>query len=462
MALTEKQLFTELYQEHLTETGSLLSFTHAYFTDPEILWPEVYELEQRIEAHVDALELGGKLAYQCSLEYLASDDEDELLGAVYSLATIKTNNHRLSAVLKAIVEASEESLPSFVMALGHGGHPLISETLIPLLAHDRPLIRSACKSILCYRHDVDPKKIWPYLHHADTDIRSHTLAIYAALSATETLPAAEQWFFDRSHSGDGADIAEHDLIALMQLGSERAMALCRDRCKTEEGVTAALLTQLALAGRHNDLNLIYNAAALPNMALPSLQALGILGDARVVPALIKALLNNDDEIKQATAEALALITGAGLQETVELPDEEIEELEPEEITGESTAQADKETQQTPARTIKVTRPSQSFELWTKWWQAHHKHFAPEVRWRHGRPFSPQSCLMELNDPQSPFELRQQAYRAMQLLGCRTPFEPDWLVTRQLKAIMSMKHTYQITESAAQSSSHTKQEELATV
>ncbi|MDH5181920.1 MAG: hypothetical protein OEY07_19830, partial [Gammaproteobacteria bacterium] len=217
-----------------------------------------------------------------------------------------------------------------------------------------------------------------------------------------------------------------------------------------------------LAGRHNDLNLIYNAAALPNMALPSLQALGILGDARVVPALIKALLNNDDEIKQATAEALALITGAGLQETVELPDEEIEELEPEEITGESTAQADKETQQTPARTIKVTRPSQSFELWTKWWQAHHKHFAPEVRWRHGRPFSPQSCLMELNDPQSPFELRQQAYRAMQLLGCRTPFEPDWLVTRQLKAIMSMKHTYQITESAAQSSSHTKQEELATV
>ena len=424
---TESAL-TELYELHLRELGYLLYRHHNLMAMDEFSWCGEIELEPRIAAHLDALELGDMLAFRCSEQLIVSSDEDELLGAAYSLAAILNDDQRCRVALSAFSEADDELLPVFVMALGHAGHPAITPTLIQFLSHQRPAVSRASAQVIAFRQDADPKSIWPCLHNAEPYVRDNALFVYAAMGATEIIPATEQLLFD-----SGRVVSDENLCAMLKLGSPRAIELARSHCAKAESTTAELLMLLAMQGVLSDLGLIYSAAGFPEMAIPVLQALGVLGNVQVIPALIKILQQNDDALKVAVADALQLMSGAGLKEQVMAPEEMIEELDPENIVNGEAAE------KTPSpRMIEITRNSTDYQQWCHWWRQQGSRFDVNIRWRDGQPFSASACIAELAEPGSTLRARLRAHQELLLSGNRIAFHPEWMVSRQLDVIRPLQ------------------------
>ena len=59
-----RQFNVELYREHLEEASFLYEQRLAYLHDPEVNWPDLGDWEERFEAHIDALVVGGELALE--------------------------------------------------------------------------------------------------------------------------------------------------------------------------------------------------------------------------------------------------------------------------------------------------------------------------------------------------------------------------------------------------------------
>ena len=165
---TQADFLVGVYQEHLLEAGFLLTYRQSYFADASISWLDIIEIDARIAAHVDGIELGGELAYQCAVEFLAGSDEDQILGAVYALASINDKGQALTTVVDAFTQAPDDQLGLYVEAFKHAQQPLLSEKLLALVEHERLIIRAACTEILGYRREGDPKRLWPSLRSSVT------------------------------------------------------------------------------------------------------------------------------------------------------------------------------------------------------------------------------------------------------------------------------------------------------
>jgi hypothetical protein len=107
-----------------------------------------------------------------------------------------------------------------------------------------------------------------------------------------------------------------------------------------------------------------------------------------------------------------LITGAGLREEAVVAD-------PDE----------------PDLTVEVERVCTSWEGWSNWWSLHGPGFRPASRYRLGQPFELMMCVHELTDPRTAMDRRQRACWELQMnSGHDIPYESDWFVVRQRRAI----------------------------
>ena len=68
----------ELYREHLEEGSFLYDQRGALFTDPGLTWMDLEEFEGRLDAHADALVVGGEPALEVCREQALGGDPGEL------------------------------------------------------------------------------------------------------------------------------------------------------------------------------------------------------------------------------------------------------------------------------------------------------------------------------------------------------------------------------------------------
>jgi uncharacterized protein (TIGR02270 family) len=430
MSLSTDDLHQGGYQEHLTEAGFLLTYRQSYFADASISWLDVEEREERIAAHVDGIELGGELAYQCALEFLAGGDEDQTLGAIYALSSINDKGQALTTVVDAFTKAPDDQLALYVEAFKHAQHPLLSEKLLALLDHERLIIRAACTEILGYCREGDPKRLWPSLRSADAMVQG--TAMYAAVryGFKEALETLEQIALD------GKDTAEDsELLALLCLGSKRALDQCRTQCGSENNVTPSALLYLALAGNERDMPVFLQARSFAGQTAPVCRALGYFGVASAVSMLLVALQDADDDAKSSAAHALQRITAAGLKETATLADEEEPDLTPGDITGEKVPPDSEPKTTAPPRTREVEQICTDPARWAAWWQQNAARFNSSPRWRNGKPFDCGVLVDILLDARSDYETRQLAHLELIIRsGQHIPFEPDGFISKQQRAI----------------------------
>jgi hypothetical protein len=68
-----------LYAEHLEEASFLYEQRRALLVNPELAWTQIGDFEGRIEAHIDAVVVGGDIALDVCRERVAEGDPGELL-----------------------------------------------------------------------------------------------------------------------------------------------------------------------------------------------------------------------------------------------------------------------------------------------------------------------------------------------------------------------------------------------
>jgi uncharacterized protein (TIGR02270 family) len=420
-------LTIRLASEHLDELSFLLADRTVSLDSPALGLEDLAETEERIEAHLDGLRFAGQAAVDLLQESLNDSDNDVVLASMFALASIPELDGGLDAALAAFTKAKDESIPACAAVLKHALHPEFGRRLAKLLGHERGPIRQAVLKILTYRREMDARAVMPLLKDPDPQMRGAAISALTSVGEQRDLAALEQAVL----SAPGARNAE-ELLALLRLGSARALESCRAAIGAPDGeATAALFLPLALAGGAGDLKFIKASLGRPELKAPAAEALGLHGHPDSVPLLLQLLEDTEESVRIAAARSLDMLTGAGLKETFEIPEEEAEPIE----ESASEAGAGEKSEAAPTATVRVTRVSTNAAAWRDWWKGNQPTFPPGLRTREGRPFSLGQCIADLETPGRPLALRQRTLWELEIRsGQRFPFEPDAFVARQRKGL----------------------------
>ncbi|MBW2737391.1 MAG: HEAT repeat domain-containing protein [Deltaproteobacteria bacterium] len=410
-----------LYQEHLEEIGFLFSQCKALFSDPEINWPEVAEFEERLAAHVDAIELGEDLALRCARQLLKSDDEEEMRAAAYTLTTVN-GDQTMDDVLKTMVNADDELISYFVDALKHTSYKQTSDQLLQFLSHERPEISLAAIEILDYRREGEERQLVPLLQDVNSKVISVAVQALGRLRHKDTIP-----YLERSLNYEDPTVQQNASLALLRIGHYPAVKHLSTLCQGDPSAKWAA-GYLALSGRADDLHPLISAYNNLGMTSDVLKAIGVLGNVDAVEMLISELNSKDEALRVAAGEALELLTGAGLKETITV----VEKIDKDELfEGEEPPEPGSE---------EVEHVCTSYDEWANWWNQNRSRFQSTIRWRYGKPFDFGLCIDEIGGENARFGDRQRAYLELVIRsGHDIPFEPDWFVAKQRESL----HQWQI-------------------
>jgi uncharacterized protein (TIGR02270 family) len=419
MVISPTAFAAGLYQEHLEEISFLYEQRISLLDDPQIKWTDIGEYEDRLEAHLDALIVGGQPAMDVCMKKTLDGDVGECYG-----------------VLRLLCRQKQTELAKAMIA--------------GIAADDRDMARAAGDAL-----KVEMPAEWA----------GEMMAFMRADPAARTPILARAFGFKRLYPPGGwADLLNHDLKSI---NPDLIWALGRIRKGTKRSIIQPFLghpdvvisTDAALAmlriGEPDTLNIclsldknlswspivlglgggpqhVSRIAKLP--ASPeAMIAMGLLGHVGGVNLLLNTL--KDSELKPFAAMALQLITGADLSETIFIPDSADEdELSPEESTRAEVGQPPySPLGQGPGETVR--RLSQDHDQWKQWWSKHHAAFRSDTKYRNGLAYSPSVLVKQLASEYSPRLIRQMVYEELVVrYDVDFAFETDMPVSKQVQAI----------------------------
>jgi uncharacterized protein (TIGR02270 family) len=435
MTTSTRSFLVELYEEYLDEASFLYEQRLSLFQDPEIAWNRIREYEERLEAHLDGLVVGDRLALDVCTQHALEGDFGELYAAMcvfcrqdrrdLALSTLYALDPNDSEKVCAVSDALKYELPpswsgDFRSLLGSGDHRFAS-ILARVLGYQRvqcgPQLLTAMKG--CDASAL-PEICW-------------------ALGRIAYEPAVEPLFHYLCSGNDSVCVPA--AIALLRMGDRRAVDYCLDQAR----FSTWPILPLGLAGSRRALELLTDLVEKSSRA-DCVTALGMVGDAISAPLLL-SLLKQPETVVQA-ASALHYMTAAGLYETVFIPDDmdEDESLDSRrEEPGPRQGRAD-------GRRFgsKVTRLSQNPEDWNRWWERNADDFTPGVRYRNGLPLSPGQLVRTLASEQTPYLLRYSCSEELVMrYGRDFGLETDMPVGRQITVLSeaaawseSRKHAFE--------------------
>jgi uncharacterized protein (TIGR02270 family) len=393
MATSNVAFLIGLYEEYLEEASFLYAQRRALLADPEIGWKKLAGFEQRLEADLDGLVVGESLALELCKSRAAEGDFGEFYAALCVFCRLDRRDCVLTSLdqldpddpkkAAAAADALKDEMPSawtrdFVTLLD-SGEPKLAPVLARVFAYNRvpcePQLLSAVRRCAA---PALPVVVW-------------AIGRVGTLSATEPL-------LDYLGSEE-EPVRAAAALALARMGEPRAVDSCLDQARSNSWP----ILPLCLAGGRRALPLLTELTENIGGA-DYLTALGLLGDPISIPLLISRLAASATAASAATA--LQCLTGAGLSETVFVPDE-LDEAELFEAEREQIKQG-KPLDRGDGRPFgsTVTRLSQNPDDWNRWWRTNSSRFTPGMRYRNGGLFSPGRLIEMLSDERTPHQLRR--------------------------------------------------------
>ena len=414
-----------LYLEHLSEAAALWEQRPADRENPDLAWFDLGDEEARLEAHLDALVLGGDLALAVCRQQALDGDAGEL-HATLRVFCRHGRSDLVGVAMEGVDPDDDEALDAMsdalVAELPTAWEP--GALRADLLGDPRRLRLAA--DLVTARQLPGRDGLLDALPEAPPSLRAR---IVRALG--QTADGLVDGVVRPLLSDEDAEVRLEAAVALLRSGAPDAPATVLRAARTDP----ALLPTLALAGHAAAVPWLHEVLQHPPSAAAAADVLGLMGDPRSVPVLIAAL---SGEAAPAAARALDLITGADLTADTfveDVPDEdELFDDEKERLAnGEPLVPPGQ-----PPRGTTVTGPSTDPEVWQAWWADHEPHVAETPRVRLGRAAGPESQVSSLCAPFVPHRLRRWIADELAVRYRMTlPFEPTWEVQRQRAALRAM-------------------------
>jgi uncharacterized protein (TIGR02270 family) len=427
MATSPHDFAVHMYEEHLEDASFLYTQAKALRSDVELPWTRLADFEERLEAHLDALMIGGQLALETCERRAKEGDAGELFAAVSVFCrhedarllaeTWRALDYKDAAKTRAVTDALKYELPD-------SWYPNITRAIelgdprqVPLLAQVCGFRRAGGGEQLIRRTAADavlsPAILW-------------------ALSRVRDREHARTSLIESTRHGDAA-VRSEAYFGLLRTGGRDALRTCEGLAADEDWsqILLGLGGDRAAAGELR--RRLEGGTATPETLL----ALGLLGDLTTVRSMTAVL--DSEELGTPAAQALHWITGAPLFEEVFVP-EEVEEAG----LFDAELRAWREKKELPRRVdgqpfgTTVHLPVRDPEAWNTWLATNAARFNPEFRYRRGQPYSARTLLHCLLDETVPNRLRQLSYEELCIrFGCDVAFDTDLPVRQQSLALRAI-------------------------
>jgi hypothetical protein len=381
MALSLRGFKVAMYEEHLEEIAFLHAQCAALRADRRRGWQDAAPFEDRLEAHLDALVLGGRLAQDTALARSDEAEPGELFATTALLCRLG-EARPLQALLAGPAWEDAGKATAMAQALQLEWPQAWQAACVSGIAQGDARLVPALLAVAQLRG-------WPL---------GDALAKALAAAAPARLPAllefvgrveADAPLLQAWTTNDDAVLSVAAVQAGLRLHDEDARRLA-----TAASAPPALR---ALAGGRGTAQLLLEslpAASEPAQAVVLVRALGQLGELSAVRALTGLLA--DEALAPEAALALHLITGGEPRETV---------LEPEAVDEDLLTEAElrrwRESGEAPRRADgqpfgdRVDRLSQDPAVWGQWLVDNGSRFQAGLRYRLGLPCSADALLRSL-------------------------------------------------------------------
>jgi uncharacterized protein (TIGR02270 family) len=408
------------YFEHLEEAAFLYQQRLSLLDDPEIIWKELAEFEERFEAHIDALVIGQDLALEVCRFQANEGDYGEMHAAVRIFCRKNKGNY-LAETWRDIDPEDVEHIIAIRDALKYECPNEWQESLIPIFLRDYPRLIPVAAHVFGYRRYYAENALLHALERSPISTLPDLIWALGRIGGPNT-PTAILPLLEHSHHTICKAAAE----CLLRLGKDDAIARVMQCAPYENWPMSAL----GLGGGPHAVKVLLDRFRHDNVEEDAVIALGVLGNVSAVSVLLYVLKN--ENLARSAATALYLITGAELHEDIYIPDEidedELfeEELEAYRSGGKVPTKSDG---QPYGETVR--RLSQNPEDWGIWLRENQSRFEPNYRYRLGKPYSPASLLETLLSETSPFRARQLAIEELKIrYNADFPIEADMPVVKQ--------------------------------
>jgi HEAT repeat protein len=413
MATSPKTFLIELYREYLEDASFLYDQRRALRADPQVSWRDLAPFDERLEACLDGLVVGGELAAEVCKKQLQDGDCGEAYAAVRVFCRLGLKAALLDTVQKwtldepkrlgAVADGLKQDCPEALLGdlagmAANGGTAEAQLALVARVAGYRRWRRAA--HVLASSLDKASPAVVPDLLSA----LGRTGSSETARAITPRLNDADE---EIRASAAGALLALRDRVGVDSIA----------RFVGTEPWASAIA---AVAGGKPMFTALQNAVQAPNATPEAVLALGMCADGASVPLLMSLL--NKGVHPVATTQALEVVLGAGLRETVFVPD----------------PSGDVRPDGKPYGTT-VTRLTLVPKRWEQWWSEFRPKYDPKLCYRLGQPYSPQAVLSTLEAPGSPAKIREWAADELRVrFGYDWNFDIDMPVSEQLASIATAR------------------------
>jgi uncharacterized protein (TIGR02270 family) len=358
----------QVVAQHAEEAAFLWTLRARATSQPNYSLRDLFALDERVEAHLDGLRLGGEVAWRyCNANLTIGEGP----GEVFTMAVMAFgagHRERMRDVLRAAC-ASEALLPGLESGLGWLDYAAISAWVSRLLDAKSPAHR-AVGIAACALHREDPgPALAAGIEDADSTLRARAIRAVGEIKRHDLLgavlthtrdedAACRSWatwsvtlLGQKKHLGDLAEsVKRNDPF------SERALQLCVRAMPLPEGR-----------------RLISSLANEPSLAHFAIIGTAILGDPVSVPWLIRKMASPDSA--RLAGEAFTMITGADLEYL------HLDQDAPPTTEASEGADVDAEV---PESDYESKLPWPSSALVVDWWERNQQSFSPGVRYLAGR------------------------------------------------------------------------------
>ena len=405
--------------QHREEAAFLWLLRDAAVHAPHYSLPDLAELDDRVEAHLDGLRIAGEAGWEICKEELSWEEAGEVF--VTAVMALESGlDERYEAVLEA-ASASVEQSRGFISALGWLPYTQAQPYVNRLLAAESATLRRIGMAAAAI-HRQDPRH---YLKEALTDedplLRARALKAVGELGRRDLAQVVRHAMQDEEEACRfwaawsaallGDLYASQILRPIAEQGGVYAERACGMALRTMRLSDAhAWQQQLAERPEHHRLA-VFGA--------------GVIGDPTLVPWLIEQM--EIPEFARVAGEAFTMITG------VDLAYDDLEGEWPEGFEAGPTEDPEDENVEMDAD---EDLPWPEPELIQEWWNGHQGAFRAGTRYLLGQPIEEASLQTALRNgtqrqraaaalelaimkPGSPlFEVRAPGFRQLQMLAAR--------------------------------------------
>ncbi|KAA5840835.1 TIGR02270 family protein [Pseudomonas chlororaphis] len=339
--------------QHIEEATFLAGLRDLAVHAPHYDLAHLLDLDKRIEAHLDALQIGGLKSLDLVLQQLNPNAQGEIFAA--TVLAFEAANTCAMTQLAEHLRAHPDGACYMGAALGWLDWPRVEPWVEKLLGSPQALFRRiGLAASGMHRHDPGPALL-AGLSHADPGVLARAARTAGELRRRDLMPAIRA---HRQHQEAAPRFWAN--WATAQMGDEEALEPLRQFAEQPgEFQYRALCVWLAWQKREHSIAWIRQLMQNPGQRRIGIQAVGLLGDPVSVPWLIQQM--SDLPHARVAGEAFSLMTGADLA----LLDLELQDL-PDFDAGPNDDPEDSNVVMDPDENLPWPDP----RLIAAWWQAH--------------------------------------------------------------------------------------------